>query len=40
MFLDFAERGVGVTPARPASDIARFLESDHQPAFAEQRLRP
>ena len=40
MFLDFAERGVGVTPDRPARDIARFLESDHQPAFAEQRLRP
>ena len=39
MFLDFAERRVGVTPDVPARDIARFLESDHQPAFAERRLR-
>ena len=40
MFLDFAERGVGVMPDRPARDIVRFLESDHQPAFAERRLSP
>jgi len=40
MFLDFAERGVWVTPDRPARDIVRFLESDHQPAFAERRLSP
>jgi len=40
MFLDFAERGVGVTPDRPAREIVQFLESDHQPAFAERRLRP
>ena len=40
MFLDFAERGVGVTPDRPAREIVHFLESDHQPVFAERRLRP
>jgi NAD(P)-dependent dehydrogenase (short-subunit alcohol dehydrogenase family) len=40
MFLDFAARGVGVPPARPARDIVAFLEADGQPPFAERRLRP
>ena len=38
MFLDFARRGVAVPPEQPARDIVAFLESDHQPRFAEQRL--
>jgi benzil reductase ((S)-benzoin forming) len=39
MFLDFAERGIAVPPARPARDIVAFLESDASPSFSEQRLR-
>jgi benzil reductase ((S)-benzoin forming) len=38
MFLDFARRGVAVPPERPARDIVAFLESHHQPHFAERRL--
>jgi benzil reductase ((S)-benzoin forming) len=38
MFLDFARRGIAVPPERPARDIVAFLESNHQPHFAERRL--
>ena len=38
MFLDFAARGIGVHPDLPARDIVAFLESNHQPRFAERRL--
>jgi len=38
MFLDFARRGIAVPPERPAQDIVAFLESNHQPRFAERRL--
>jgi NAD(P)-dependent dehydrogenase (short-subunit alcohol dehydrogenase family) len=38
MFLDFARRGIAVPPERPARDIVEFLESNHQPRFAERRL--
>jgi NAD(P)-dependent dehydrogenase (short-subunit alcohol dehydrogenase family) len=38
MFLDFARRGIAVPPERPAHDIVAFLESNHQPHFAERRL--
>ena len=38
MFLDFARRGIAVPPERPARDIVAFLESNHQPRFAERRL--
>jgi len=38
MFLDFAARGIGVPPDLPARDIVAFLESNHQPRFAERRL--
>jgi len=40
MFLEFEARRVLVPPERPAADIVSFLESDHQPLFAERRLRP
>lgn len=40
MFLEFEARRVLVPPERPAADIVSFLESDHQPPFAERRLRP
>lgn len=40
MFLEFEARQVLVPPERPAADIVSFLESDHQPPFAERRLRP
>jgi benzil reductase ((S)-benzoin forming) len=39
MFLDFAARGIAVPAERPARDIVAFLESGHQPAFAERRLQ-
>ena len=38
MFLDFARRGIAVPADRPARDIIAFLESNHQPRFAERRL--
>jgi benzil reductase ((S)-benzoin forming) len=38
MFLDFARRGIAVPPERPAREIVAFLESNHQPRFAERRL--
>ena len=38
MFLDFARRGIAVPPERPARDIVAFLESNHEPRFAERRL--
>jgi NAD(P)-dependent dehydrogenase (short-subunit alcohol dehydrogenase family) len=38
MFLDFAARGVGVPPDRPARDVVAFLASDRQPTFGERRL--
>ena len=40
VFLDFAARGIGVTPDRPARDIVAFLESDSEPLFGERRLQP
>jgi benzil reductase ((S)-benzoin forming) len=39
MFRDFAARGVLQPPAGPAGDLARFLESDRQPRFAERRFQ-
>lgn len=38
MFKSFAKQGVLVPPTAPAADIVRFLESAHQPRFAEERL--
>jgi benzil reductase ((S)-benzoin forming) len=38
MFAAMRAQGMLVSPDRPAKDIAEFLESDGQPAFAERRL--
>lgn len=38
-FRDFAARGMLVPPSGPAGELARFLESDRQPRFAERRFQ-
>jgi NAD(P)-dependent dehydrogenase (short-subunit alcohol dehydrogenase family) len=39
MFTSMRERGVLVPADQPAIDIVEFLESKHEPAFSERRLK-
>jgi benzil reductase ((S)-benzoin forming) len=39
LFHEFKARGMLIAPERPAREIVEFLESDHQPRFAERGVQ-